>query len=431
MISISTIKEKALESDFLKDSFWALLGNVLSKGMSLLGAVLVARFLGKDVYGEYGTIKSTLMNIAIFSTFGLGYTATKYVAEYRNKDPRVLKTVSDYSMKTSLLVSGTMAVLLFFFSNYVSVHLLKAEHLNIPLKIVAIWIVFNSLTTTQVGILSGFKAFKQMARINGVVGGFAFVSSAVFTYFWGLIGALIALLLTQVLNWFLNYKEVLKLLPKVKALKSKTLLKELLNFSLPVALQEALYSLTSWLLIYLLITMADYGEVGIYSAAMQWSAIILFIPGILRNVVLSHFSAVLNDEKSHNSILKYTLCLNFIFTLLPFLIVYYLKSIVVQFYGKTYGVGLEEVLSVSLLSVIFMSLSNVYSQAYLSRGESWSMFIIRFLRDAGVLVVSGCFLYFQWLNGGIAVVTANLIIQALFLFILAIVYHLKIDRQHA
>lgn len=43
---------------------------------------MIARFLGKELYGEYGTIKTTLTYIAIVSTFGFGYTATKYIAEY-------------------------------------------------------------------------------------------------------------------------------------------------------------------------------------------------------------------------------------------------------------------------------------------------------------------------------------------------------------
>lgn len=74
-----------LKSQFLNDSFWALLGSVLAKGMTLVGAIVVARFLGKEIFGEYGTIRSTLMNIAIFSTFGLGYTATKFIAEHKKR----------------------------------------------------------------------------------------------------------------------------------------------------------------------------------------------------------------------------------------------------------------------------------------------------------------------------------------------------------
>ena len=161
-------------NQFAQDSFWALLGNVVAKGMSLLGAILVARFLGKEVFGEFGTIKSTLMNLAIFSTFGLGYTATKYIAENKEGRPEILRALARRAMQITAVVSGLMALLLLMFSGYVAETVLKASHLITPLRMVALWLVFNALTTTQVGILSGFGAFKAMARINAWVGVLAF-----------------------------------------------------------------------------------------------------------------------------------------------------------------------------------------------------------------------------------------------------------------
>ena len=74
-------------SDLAKDSFWALFGNFIGKGLSLIAGIAVARFLGSEVYGEYGIIKSTLIMIAIFSSFGLGITATKFIAETKDKNP--------------------------------------------------------------------------------------------------------------------------------------------------------------------------------------------------------------------------------------------------------------------------------------------------------------------------------------------------------
>ena len=84
---LTTWYHRATGSRFLNDSFWALSGNVAGKGLALVAGIVVARLLGRDLFGEYGLIKSTLIGISILSTFGLGYTATKFVAEIRTSEP--------------------------------------------------------------------------------------------------------------------------------------------------------------------------------------------------------------------------------------------------------------------------------------------------------------------------------------------------------
>ncbi|MEL0644028.1 oligosaccharide flippase family protein [Olleya sp. Ti.3.14] len=412
------------QNDFIKDSFWALLGNVIAKGMSLLGAILVARFLQKDLYGEYGTIKSTLTNLAIFSTLGLGYTATKYIAQYKNEKPELLNTITKFSMKISFVVSTVLAIALLLFANYIASDVLEAPHLTTPLRFVSVWIVFNALTTAQIGILSGFNAFKPMARISTYVGVFAFITSVIFTYVWSLNGALLALLSTQILNWLLNYIEVQKYLPKNQEfVKDKTFLKQIIQFSIPVALQEGLYALTSWLMILMLLKLSDFGQVGLYSAAIQWSVILLFIPGILRNVILTHLSGVSNNQNEHKKILKQTLTINFLATFIPFLIIYFLRGFVTSFYGESYGKDLESVLTISLLAVVFISLSNVYTQAYMSLGKNWLMLVMRLFRDCGIIGFAYVLIIQNYYTGAIALVMSTVIIQVLFLICISFVFH--------
>lgn len=51
---IVEIKKRLLSSNLFKDSFWALFGTVIGKALSLFAGIIVARFLGKGLYGEYG-----------------------------------------------------------------------------------------------------------------------------------------------------------------------------------------------------------------------------------------------------------------------------------------------------------------------------------------------------------------------------------------
>lgn len=419
---------RLLKSKLINDSFWALFGNIVGKGLALAAGIIVARFLGKDIYGEYGIIRNTLMSLTIFSTFGLGYTATKYVAEYKNSKPEYIKIILKYCINITLIVSGIMALLLLISANYISENILNAPHLTIPLRLVAVWIVFNAVTTTQIGFLAGFNEFKGMTRVNTITGVATFITSLVFTYLWKLEGALIALLISQILNWYLNLILVKKHKSKLFSdeLSKKNLIKEIINFSFPVALQEATYSITTWLTSLILIKLSGYGQLGLFSAAMQWNAIILFIPGILRNVILSHLSESVNNQKQHIRVLKLTLFINFLVTFTLSVSVFFMAGLIVGFYGPTF-LGLKEVIRFALIITIFSSLSNVYTQAYLSKGKSWLIFLIRFIRDAGVLLLS----YFLLLNtegnlGAMALIISSLISEAVFLITLSSVFHLKL-----
>ena len=213
IVSILDLKKRAFQSRLLNDSFWVLFGNSFGKGLALAAGIVVARFLGKEMYGEYGMIRNTLVSIAVFSTFGLGFTATKYVSENKINNAENTSAILYYARNITLVVSGIMATGLFLGAKFVAVQILESPHLTIPLRVTSVWIVFNAVTTTQIGVLAGFGSFKEMSRVNIIVGITTLISSFIFTYYWELIGALTALLLSQVLNWYLNYLLLIRVLP--------------------------------------------------------------------------------------------------------------------------------------------------------------------------------------------------------------------------
>ena len=81
------LESSPLGERLLRGSFWSLLGTFASRALGLAAAILAARILGKAVYGELGIIQSTVGMLGTFAGFGMGTTATKYVAELRYKDP--------------------------------------------------------------------------------------------------------------------------------------------------------------------------------------------------------------------------------------------------------------------------------------------------------------------------------------------------------
>lgn len=313
---------------------------------------------------------------------GLGYTSTIYVAKYKKDNEILLYSLINSVLITTLIFSGLIATLVFLFSSHIAIYL-EDPSLTIGLKYLSIIIIFNALTTSQIGVLAGFKLFKETAYINILSGICNFILSVCLTYILGFNGALLALLLSQIFNCALNHHILRKQLVRLDK-KGKAPLKSILRQSFPIALQEMSLSVTHWLGSILLLKLTDYGEVGLYSAASQWAAIILFIPITLRNVVLSHLSSDQNKEQ-HNKILYSMIGIYALSTFIPSTLVVLLSNYITLFYGKTFY-GLSSVLAVCCYATVFNSIYNVFASEFMSRNRNWLMYVITILRDICILI---------------------------------------------
>ena len=402
-VSLHTFCERLKSSDLFKDSFWALAGSALGKGLSLLAGIAVARFLGKEVYGEYGTIRTTLFYIAIVSTFGFGYTATKFVADYISEKPEKLKSLVWTFLKITLVFSGLLALVQIIFA-----------------ASIALFIVGPSASISGINtILSGFKKFKETAKINIYTGFVVFIGSIIMTWFWGLTGALGALMLSFVVQVILNQIIIRHALTQYNSNEkvSRSEIYSMLGFSIPVALQESLYTIVHWIGLLLLIHFANYGEVGLSSAAALWQSVVIFVPAMLKNVMFSYLSS----SDNHSSLINKLLLVNFLSSLLPVSIVILFSGFISSFYGVSF-VGLPKVLNISAAAALFICLSEVYCYEFISRGKPWIVFIARLVRDMFILILT--YIILQQINESQAYWFAliSLIANGIFLILLHLRY---------
>lgn len=421
MVSIKKTYKSLKTSTLFKDSFWALMGNVFGRGLALLASIAIARMLGKDLFGEYGLIRTVLLTVAILSTFGLGYTSTKFIANYISKSPSKINSLIEKIIQISLIVGLFFSTIIFFSSTLIE-HYLKIGNTSASIKYLAVIILFNSLTTTQIGILAGFKKFKALARINLINGIIVFVLSVVLTYLYSLDGALIALLISQIFNCIQNYVEVKKSVKEIGEQESvKVNGAEILKFSAPIAMEEMMPSILSLLIPILVVKYSNIGEVGIYNAATQWSSIILFIPGALKNVVFSHLSTENDNITRQKQILNRILAVNFSATFIPFVIVLIFSGFISDFYGSTFT-GLKSVLNIAVFTTIFSCMYGSIQRFFIIQNKGWAVFAIEFISSVFIIITFiGLCNYNS--SGAINIVLAK-VLNAIILFTIYIIWFL-------
>ncbi|MCL9980366.1 MAG: oligosaccharide flippase family protein [Bacteroidia bacterium] len=426
----SKIKTKLIQNELYKDSFWALLGNFFGKGLSYVAGIFVARILGSEDFGEYGLIRNVVISISVFSTFGLGFTSTKLIADLAINDKEQIRYLINDVIKITSIISGIISIAVYILADPISEFALNSVSLKGPLRIVSLWIFFNSISTTQIAILSGLGVYKILAKWSLIIGVFTFSISLLFTSLWNLNGALLALLITQISSWLI-YKGLIKNYIRERAFEKgqhKIQVKSIIKFTLPIALQDITYSIFGVVTNLILVHNSNYKEIGLYNAANQISAIVLFFPVVLRNVFLTHFSKMkLKDSKNDFNILKHVFLINFIVTGLPIFLIVVFNTTITSLFGNSY-IGLKNVMIINVITVFFLSSINILSQWFLSNDKNWFIFWVKLIRDV-LLILVLCFFLGIDFSGSLSISWSMLIVNSvLFLFMIYKINVKKINK---
>ena len=427
--NLNVIIQRLKKSSLFKDSFWAVGGNGIGNFLLLLSGVLIARMLGKDLYGEYGMVKTTMFYLALFSTFALGDTSTKFIAEYIQRDQSQVWNIIKASVKITFITSMTLCMLLYIFAGDLAKYI-NAVQLEYSFRFLGIIIVCRALNTVGAGILGGMKEYK-LTGVNNVVSGIVMLLLAVIlTDRWKLAGALTALLISQILLSILNFIAVYR--------KSKSFTRggtcgferKLFSFSFPFAMNELIFSASSWGINLLLVRYASLGDLGMYTACTQWNSIILFMPGLLGNVILSYLStSAVDDHVRHDDLIKKMLLINFVCTFVPFLIVVSASQYITAYYGPSF-VDMEWILSIIVLGTIFTCLTRVFQSDLMSQGRKWTAFVIRSSYNVVQLII--VYVVLIMTNGDNAALNMayiSLFISFIALFMYVVVFYY--NRQHS
>jgi len=285
------ILSSPLASRLLKGAFWVSFGSVISRGLGLLASVAVARILGKEKYGEIGIVQNTVVLLTSFAGLGLGMAATKFIAEYRNLDPSKAGRILALASAVTLATSGAASLLLLLAAPWVSAHALSAPHLTVAVRIGAVLLFFSGVNSVQINALSGFEAFRAIARINIICGAVTFPCMLGGTYYWGLAGSLWASVLVAALNCLLTQVAL-----REECRRNRIIYHYydfwpergiLLSFALPIFVCGVSGTCADWILNATLVKQPNgFSELGLFNAARQWNTLILFVPGMLAGLTL-------------------------------------------------------------------------------------------------------------------------------------------------
>lgn len=353
---------------------WVFLGTIVSKALVFLATICIARILPKETYGELSIIRSTIQLFVSLSGFGIGATATKFIAEYRKINPQ--KTINTYLVANIFvwLMAIISCSILMFLSSSIAVERLNQEELVLQFRIASIILLFTLLNGAQIGTLSGFEDFKRIAKSNVIMGVSEIVFLCVGAYFGGLTGAVIGFGLTYCVGWFYNSLGIWKhlrcfnisLLNELKKIKLKDF-KILYSFSLPLAIVSWIHMLTYWWMKTAVAGDAGFENFANYDVAEQWKNIILMIPSMIASVILPVLSNVNANLQDRRNVVRLNFFINVGVTGLLSILIFIFGKWILLIFGSTYTNVLP--LYILIISAVLDSISSICSTILISSNK--------------------------------------------------------------
>ncbi|MGA2114357.1 MAG: oligosaccharide flippase family protein [Bryobacteraceae bacterium] len=363
-------------------TFWSLIGAVLSQSSIILASIISARILGTVGFGELAIINSTVGMLGVFAGFGLGMTATKYVAEFRTKDPSRAGRIIALSSVVAFATGGIIALALFAFAPFLATRTLAAPHLVLEFRIGAFLLLFNAINGAQTGALSGFEAFRALAYANLIRGLASLPVMVGGVLLWGLPGAVFGLVLAAAIACLVNQlvlrKECRRAAVPIRYRSIASEGRVIWDFSLPAFLSSAMTAPATWAVSTMLVNQPNgYAEMGIFNAANQWRAALLFLPTLIGQVVIPILASLqdVQGRSSARKVLLGSMLTNGLCTLPLLVILVPFASWIMSFYGRAFSTH-GAVLQVSLLSGVLLAIQTPVGNLITAFGRMWSGFFM-------------------------------------------------------
>jgi len=418
-------------------AYWNLVAAVILRIFSMLCTLIAAWMLGKNIFGEYAVIYSTMLMFTVLAGFGLGTTALRQVAASLSEGLSRAENIAGRLMCLAIITSIFTAVLCFIFSPFIAV-LLGAPHLVDVIRIVSLISALNGIFSVQNGILAGMGYFKWLAICNGLLGliSAAFLGLGIFLN--GLEGGICAIAVSHISIVIINQLYMASIgLHLLKGLYWNGLwdnCRELLLFSVRAFLSGLMVFPLAWLCNVILVNQeSGYGEAALFYAANQWKLPIIFIPAALIGAFMPVLSELFTQNETNRFRKLYfsTIRLGIIVAILTASIIIMFSGILMSIYGTGFEAGQTVVILVAITGII-ESYTTIAGQVIISAGAVWP-YMYRCLLSVIVIVFMAVLLIPNYMAVGLALAyfSGQVVLAASFaVYWTKIVHSMELPRDY-
>jgi O-antigen/teichoic acid export membrane protein len=271
---------------------WNSAGTIFSQGSTFVVNLIVANTLGRRAFGEYAIVLSTLATLSNVAQFAMGFTATKFLAQFREADKQRAGRILAACGVLAVTSAGLVSLILLLAARKIAETVYREPGLAGVFAIASAALLFAVLNGFLLGALAGLEAYR-LAGIAGITSGCLYVVICIAGVRVGqLPGVLAGMGISGVVQTFLLGACLRRACGKERIrLQWEGLRREraaILHFAAPAALAGILQMSSLWLAGVILARRPDgISQMALFSAANTFWIALMFLPNIANNVGLS------------------------------------------------------------------------------------------------------------------------------------------------
>ena len=332
----------------VKGSSIAIGGIFFSKILGYLYRLLIAR-IGPEQYGLFNLSLAVTGILTTIALLGLSSGVIRYISFYNGREDKegILSIIRE-TLKITTIFGLLFSILLFLFSEKISLIFFNNISLSPILKIMSFSVLFGTLATILSSIMIAFQKIWYQTFIRNIFENIikivlTFILIYIFSF--GVLGAvysyLVALILTFLLSIFMVNNRIFNFV-NFKKIKEKGLRKDLLVFSIPLLFHGLLISIILWTDSLMLGHFKGAFDVGIYNAALPTAKLMYIFPYIFMILTLPILTELYSKKKEKTLMSVYSRVSKWIFfmncSLLSFFILFS-RDILTILFGADYSAG--------------------------------------------------------------------------------------------
>lgn len=281
--------------DSARSGFFLVSGNLLSTGIMAIATILIGRFLGPELYGEYTLCLVVPTLLLLFADLGIYSGITRFAASLRSRGEtsQIAKIVS-HGLLFQILAGLVISAVNILFANQFAV-LINRPSLGSYIQIMSISIIFQIVLNSSEGAFTGLDKTEYNALLLNTQAVVKTVSSiALILLGFGVAGAIIGYVAGYVVAGILAAGILLFkiLMPQSKGIRNGIAhdLKMLFSYGTPLYLSVLLLGLLSSYQQFILAFFTSNYDIGNLRASGNFLTLASTIPTSITTALLPAFS---------------------------------------------------------------------------------------------------------------------------------------------
>lgn len=358
-------------------SVWMLAGSGAQQLFLMLASIGTGRVLGPAQFGKLGVVRSTALVFAAVAGAGIGIAATRYVAALRVEDPRRAGRVVGMILAVAWSASAAAALVCAALSRVIAVRVFSTGDLALPIAISAAGIVLSIVGGVQLGVLTGFERFRDVAALLGAEGFFTGALTVAGAWMGGVAGAVTGQIAGGAIVFALKQWAMMAVCRHENVAITTSGIREemtiLGSFVVPAILLGVATQPADWISRALLARSPNgLAEVGMFTVAFSWAQLVVFLPGQLSGpsmpLLTSTFAA--GDTAAFRRLLRHSILMVLGSAAAVAVPLALASPLVMRAYGRGFRGG-APALAVMALAYGAGAVTMVFRAALFAVGRAW------------------------------------------------------------